>query len=88
MEGNKSSRSVSAISAGSEAPGKSGNLCGGRPNANLLAVKRERGVAEDRKCDLFVFLAKAMAVKYVLRELFTLLQSRGDGSRGDILANL
>jgi len=45
------SRSVSATSAGSEVPGKSGNLWGGRPNANLLAVQREHGVAEDRKSD-------------------------------------
>ena len=73
MEGKNWSRSVSATSAGSEATGKSGNLCGGRPNANLLADHRERGVAEDRKSDQCVFLAKAMALKYVLLELFTLL---------------
>ena len=88
LEGKKWSRSVSATSAGSEAPGKSGNLCSGRLNANLLAVQRERGVAEDRKSDQCVFLAKAMALKYVLLMLFTLLQLRGDGSRRDILANL
>ena len=88
LEGKKWSRSVSAIAAGSEAPGKSRNLCGGRPNANLWAVQRERGVAEDRKSDQCVFLAEAMALKYVLLELFTLLQLRGDGSRRDILANL
>jgi len=88
LEGKKWSRSVSATSAGSEAPGKSGNLCGGRPNANLFAVQREYGVAEDKKSDQCVFLAKAMALKYVLLELLTLLQLRGDGSRRDILANL
>jgi len=88
LEGKKWPRSVSAISAGSEAPGKSGKLCGGRPNANLLAVQRERGVAEERKSDQCVFLAEAMALKYVLLELFTLLQLRGEGSRRDILANL
>ena len=88
MGGNKWSRRVSATSAGSEAPGKSGNLCGVRPNANLLAVQRERGVAEDRKSDQCVFLAEAMALKYVLVELFTLLQLRGEGWRRDILANL
>jgi len=65
-----------------------GNLCGGRPNANLLALQRERGVAEDRKSDQRVFLAKAMALKYVVHELSTLLQLRVDGSRRDILANL
>ena len=88
MEGKKWSRSVSATSAGLEAPGKSGNLCGGRPNANLLAVQREHRVAEDRKSDQCVLLAEAMALKYFLLELFTLLQLRGDGSRRDILANL
>ena len=88
MEGQKWSRRVSAISAGSEAPGKSGNLCGGRPNANLLAIQRDRGVAEDRNSDQCVFLAEAMALKYVLLELFTLLQLRGEGSGRDILANL
>ena len=88
MEGKKWSRSVSATSAGSEAPGRSGNLCGGRPNANLLAVQRERGVAVDRKSDKCVFLTEAMALKYILLELFTLLQLRGEGSRQDILANL
>ena len=49
--GKKWSRSISASSAGLEAPGKSRNLCGGQPNANLLAVQRERGVAEDKKSD-------------------------------------
>ena len=88
MEGKQWSRSVPATSAGAEAPGKSGNLCGGRPNANLLAVQRECGVAEDRKSDQCVFLARAMALKYVLLELLTLLQLRGDGSRRDALANL
>jgi len=88
LEWKKWSRSVSPTSAGSEAPGKSGNLCGGRPNANLLAVHRERGVAEDRKSDQCVFLAEAMALKYNLLELFTLLQLTGEGSRRDILANL
>jgi len=63
LEGKKWSRSVSATSAGSEAPGKSGNLWGGGPKANLLAVHRERGVAEDRKSDQCVFLAAAMALK-------------------------
>ena len=88
MEGKKWSRSVSGTSAGSEAPGKSGILCGRAPNANLLAVQTERGVAEDRKSDQCVLLAAAMALKYVLLELFTLLQLRGDRSRWDILANL
>jgi len=77
-----------ATAAGSEAPGKSGNICGGRPNANLLAVQREYGVAEDKKSDQCVLLAEVMALKYVLLELFTLLQLRGDWSRQDILANL
>ena len=40
FRGEEWSRSVSATSAGSEASGKSGNLWGGRPNANLLAVQR------------------------------------------------
>jgi len=53
-----------------------------------LAVQRESGVADDRKSDQRVFLAEAMALKYVLLQLFTLLQLRGDGSRRDILANL
>jgi len=66
LEGKKWSGSVSATSVGSEAPGRSGNLCGGRPNANLLAVQRERGVAEDKKSDQCVFLAEARALKYVL----------------------
>ena len=66
MEGKKWSRSVSATLAGSEAPGNSGNLCGGRPNANLLAVQRERGVAEHKESDQCAFLAEAMALKYVL----------------------
>jgi len=88
LEGKKWSRSVSATSAGSEAPGKSRNPCGGRPNANLLAVQRECRVAEDKKSDRCVFLAEAMALKYVLLELFILLQLRGEGSRRDMLANL
>jgi len=88
LGGKKWSRSVSTVSAGSEAPGKSGNLCGGPPHANLLAVQRERGVAEDRKSDQCVFLAEAMALKYVRLERFTLLQLRWEGSRRDILANL
>jgi len=45
-------------------------------------------VAEDRKSDPCVVLDEAMALKYVLLELFTLLQLRGEGSRRDILANL
>jgi len=45
-------------------------------------------VAEDKKSDKCVFLAEAMALKYVLLGIFTLLQLRGDGSRRDILANL
>jgi len=49
--------------AGLEAPGWSGNLCGGLPNANLLAVQTERGLAEDRKSDQCAFLAEAMALK-------------------------
>jgi len=53
-----------------------------------LAVQRECGVAEDKKSDQCAFLAKPMAVKYVLLELFTLLKLREDGSRRDILANL
>jgi len=88
LAGKKWSRSVSATSAGSEAPGRSGNLCGRRPNANLLAVQRDRGVADDRKSDQCAFLAELMALKYVLLELFTLLQLTGDGSRRVILANL
>jgi len=88
LEGEKWSRSARATSAGSKAPGKSGNLSGRRLNANLLAVQRERGVAEDKKSDQCVFLAAAIALNYVLLELFTLLQLRGDRSRRDILANL
>jgi len=66
----------------------SGNLCGGRASTKLLAVQREYRVAEDKKSDLCAFLAVAMALKYVLLELLTLLQLRGDGSRQDILAHL
>jgi len=88
LGGKKWLRSVSATSAGSEAPGKSGNLCGGRPNANLLAVQRECGVAENKKSDQCVFLAEAMALKYILLELFMFLQWRGDRSRQEILGNL
>jgi len=88
LEGKKWSRSVSATSAGLEAPGRSGNPCGGRPNANLLAIQKDCGVAEDKKSDQCAFLAEAMALKYVLLELFTLLQLREEGSRRDILANL
>jgi len=44
-------------------------------------------VAEDKKSDQCAFLAEAMALKYVLLELLTLLQLKGDGSRRDILAN-
>ena len=68
--------------------GKSGNLCGGRPNVSLLAVQRECGVAEDKKSDQCAFLAEAMTLIYVLLELFTLLQLKRDRSRRDILANL
>ena len=88
LEGKKWSRCVSATSAGLESPGRFGNLCGGRLNANLFAVQMECGVAEDRKSDQCAFLADAMALKYVLLEFFTLLQLRGDGPRQDILANL
>ena len=45
-------------------------------------------MAEDKKSDQWVFLAETMALKYVLLELFTLLQLRGDGSRRDILPNM
>jgi len=45
-------------------------------------------VAKDKKSDQCAFLAEAMALKYVLLELFTLLQLRVDGSRQDILAKL
>ena len=38
-------------------------------------------MAEDKKSHQCVFLAEAMALKYVLLELLTLLQLRGDGSR-------
>ena len=88
FEGKKCPRSVSATSARSEVPGRSRNLCGGRRNANLLAVQRDRGVSEDRKSDQGAFLANAMALKYVLLELLTLLQLRGEESRRDVLANL
>ena len=88
MEGKKWSRSVSAISAGSEAPRRSGNLCGERLNPNLLAVQKKCGVAEDKKSDQYVFLAEAMALKYDLLELLILLKLRGEGSRRDILQNL
>jgi len=88
LEGKKWCRSLSATTARSAAPGKSGNLCGGRPNVNLFAVQRKCGVAEDMKSDQCVFMAEAMALKYVLLKLFTLPQLRGDGSRRDILANL
>ena len=63
MEGKKWSRSVSATSAGLEALGRSGNLCGGLSNANLLAVQTEYRVAEDRKSDQCAFLAEGMALK-------------------------
>jgi len=63
LEGKKWSRSASATSAGLEATGRFGNLCGGLPNANLLAVHTECGVAEDRKSDQCAFLAEAMALK-------------------------
>jgi len=46
--GKKWWKSVSATSAQFEAPGKSGNICGGRPKANLLAIQREYEVAEDK----------------------------------------
>jgi len=88
LDGKQWPRSVSATSAGSEAPGRSGKLSGGRPTANHLAVLRERVVAGDKKSDQCVFLAEAMALKYFLLELFTLLQLRGDGSRRDSLVNL
>ena len=45
-------------------------------------------MAEDKKSDQWAFLANAMALKYVLLELFTLLQLRGEGLRRDTLANL
>ena len=88
MDGKMCLKRVFPTSAGSEAPGKSGTLCGGRPNANLLAVQRECGVAEDKKSAPCVFLAEAMALKCLLPELFTMLQLRGNRSRRDILANL
>ena len=56
-----------------EAPGKCGNRCGGRPNANLLAVQRQPGVAEVKKSHQCVLLAEVMALKYDLLELFILL---------------
>ena len=61
---------------------------GRRPNANLLAIQRDCGVAEDKKSDQCDFFAEAMALQYVFLELFTLLQLRGEGSRRDIIANL
>ena len=45
-------------------------------------------MAEDKKSDHSAFLAKAIALKYVVLELFILPQLRGEGSRPDILANL
>ena len=45
-------------------------------------------MADDKMSDQCVFLAEAMAVKYVILELFTLLQLTGDELRRDILANL
>jgi len=53
-----------------------------------LADQRERGVAEDKRTDLCDLLAEALALKYVLLELFTLRQLRRHGLRRDILANL
>jgi len=88
LGGKKWRSSVSATSPGSEAPGRSGNLYSGRPNVNHLAVQRECGVAEDKKSDQCFLLAEAMTLKYVLLELFTLLQLRGDGLRREILATL
>jgi len=70
------------------APGKFGILCGRRPNANLLAVQRQCGVADDKRSDQFAFFAKAIALKYVLLELLTLLQLSGDGSRRNTVGNL
>jgi len=65
-----------------------GNLCRGRPNANVLAVQMEGGVAEDKNSDQCILSAQAMALKYVLLELFTSLKLMGDGSMRGILANL
>ena len=46
------------------APGIEGNLGGGHPTANLLAVQTDCGVAEERKSDLWDLLAVAMTLKY------------------------
>jgi len=43
FQGKRWWRRVSATSSRSEAPDRSGNLCGGGPNAKHLAVQREYG---------------------------------------------
>ena len=53
-----------------------------RPNTNLLAVQRECGVADANKSDQCIFLAEAIALKYVLLEHFTLLELWGSGRGG------
>ena len=45
-------------------------------------------MAADKKTDQYVLLDAEMALKYVLLEIRTLLQLRGDGARRNILANL
>ena len=56
-------RRASFTSSGEEAPGKEGNLSGGRPKASLLAVQTLWGVAVDRNWDQWSLLAFLIAVK-------------------------
>jgi hypothetical protein len=61
--GKKWVRRAWAVSVGPEVSGREGNLWGGLPNANLLAVQTVWGVAEERKSVQWALLAEAMALK-------------------------
>jgi hypothetical protein len=61
--GKKLVRRAWAVSMGPEVSGREGNLWGGRPKPNLLAVQMVCGVAEKTKSVQCTFLAEAMALK-------------------------
>ena len=63
LGGKKWPSRASFICCGVSAPGSEGKRGGARPEANLFAVHRLRGVEESRKEDQCLFFAAVMALK-------------------------
>jgi len=63
LGGKRRARRVSATWVGLSASGRSGNRRRGQPNANLVAVRTQCRVPEERQSDQWALLADAIALK-------------------------